>query len=253
MINYLRRVSHLSFTLARSRFKLKNEETWLGLLWYLPGPILKFSLLFLIFSDRLGSNIEGYEIYLFLGIIMFDFFQKSTAESGMVIRSNKGIIRSINFPKEALIGGVVIQALFTHLFEIILFIILLLILKISLIGIVYYLILLLFFALFVFGLCLILSSLTVYFMDLKNIWGFASGLIWFATPIFYAIEGQTRLFYLNLFNPMYYFITIARGFFIDPKVPELWMVLGIVGYSFLFLFIGLLIFNKLKVRFAEMV
>ena len=100
---------------------------------------------------------------------------------------------------------------------------------------------------------LALSAITVYFVDLENVWLFASQLLWFGTPIFYAIEGQNRLMTVNLFNPMYYFITIARDLIIYNKMSELWMIGGMLGFTFLSLVIGLIVFNKLKHKFAEMI
>lgn len=244
----------LSLQLAKAGFKLRNEGSYLGILWYLLNPLLLFILLFLIFSDRLGVGIPSYPLYLLLGIIIFNFFQKATTESTKtIIKDYRGIIKSINFPRESLIGGIVLKTLFSHLFEIILFIIFLLIFGGSLIGLLFYPLILLIFCFFVFGSSLILASLTVYFIDLENIWFFVSKLIWLGTPIFYAIGGQTRLFYLNLLNPLYYFITIAREIIIYSRIPELWMIAGALGYCLLFLIIGLLIFNLLKIKFAEMI
>ena len=244
----------LSLAIAKAGLKLRNEGSYLGVLWYLLNPLLMFTLLLLIFSDRLGGGIPSYPLYLLLGIIIFNFFQQTTREATrLIIRDFRGVLRSINFSREALIGSIVLKGLFSHLFEVILFIAFLLIFRHSLIGMLAYPIILFFLYIFVFGCCLILSALTVYFVDLKNIWVFASTLIWLGTPIFYAIGGQTRLFYFNLLNPLYYFITIARELIIYNKLPELWMLAGGACYSLLFLIIGLLIFGKLKIKFAEMV
>jgi lipopolysaccharide transport system permease protein len=244
----------LSLQLAKAGFKLRNEGSYLGIFWYLLNPLLLFLLLLFVFSDRLGSSISQYPLYLLLGIIIFNFFQRATTESTKtIIRDYRGIIKSINFPRESLIAGNVLKTLFSHLFEIILFIIFILIFKGSLTGLIFYPIIIFFFCIFIFGACLIISSLTVYFMDLENIWFFVSRLIWLGTPIFYAIGGQTKLFYVNLLNPLYYFITIAREIVIYAKIPELWMIMGIGCYSLLFLLAGLLIFNKLKIKFAEMI
>ena len=244
----------LSLTLAKTGFKLRNEGSYLGIFWYLLNPLLLFILLLLIFWDRLGSEIPSYPLYLLLGVILFNFFQQSTTESAKtIIREYRGIIKSINFPRESLIGGIVLKTLFSHIFEIILFIIFILIFKGSLIGLLFYPIILFFFCIFIFGTSLILSSLTVYFLDLENIWFFVSRLIWLGTPIFYAIGGQTKLFYLNLFNPLYYFITVSREIIIYTEIPELWMIFSLIGCSLSFLLIGMLFFNKLKIKFAEMI
>jgi len=244
----------LSFALAKAQFKLRNEGSYLGIFWYLLNPLLMFILLFSIFSDRLGSEIPFYPLYLLLGIIMFNFFQQATTESTRAIIGGYGpLIKSINFPRESLIISIILKTLYSHIFEIILFIILIFILGASLNGLIFYPIILILFCLFTFGSCLILSALTVYFIDLDNIWNFIVRVIWFATPVFYEIGGQTKLFYLNLFNPIYYFITIARNLIIYTKAPELWVITGAAFYSLLFLIIGLLIFNKLKIKFAELI
>ena len=252
ILGSLKGVVGLSLAIARAEFKLRNEGSYLGIFWYLLNPIFLVGLLFLIFSNRLGVHIPNYFLYLFLGIIMFNFFQNSTIESTKsILRENTLLIKSINFPREALVGGIIFKTLFSHLFEIILFMILLLIFSVPVIGIFYYLIILAVFSVFVFGVSLILAALTVYFIDLENIWGFAVRLIWFGTPIFYAIESQTRLFYLNLFNPMYYFITLARGVVLYSKMPANGILFGAIGYALLFFFMGLLLFTKLKNKFAE--
>lgn len=241
----------LSLELAKAEFKLRNEGSYLGIFWYLLNPLLMFGLLFLIFFDRLGQNIPDYPLYLLLGLIIFNFFQQTTVESTNIIRDNRGIIKSINFPKESLIGSIILKFLFSHIFEIILFIIFLILFKAPVYLILFYPLILLLLCIFILGTCLILSSIAVYFVDLENIWAFVVRLIWLGTPIFYAIEGQTKLFYINLFNPMYYFITIARDLIIYTKIPELWMITITIFFSFVFLLIGLLIFNKLKIKFAE--
>jgi ABC-type polysaccharide/polyol phosphate export permease len=243
----------LSFQLAKSGFKLRNEGSYLGILWYLLNPLLLFILLLLIFSDRLGVSIPQYPLYLLIGIIMFDFFQSSTTESTRIIIKDYGdLIKSINFPKEALILGITLKSVFSHLFEMLLLMAFILIFRGSLTGLIFYPLILLLFCIFIFGASLILSSLTVYFIDLENIWNFAVRLIWLGTPIFYSIGGQTKLFYINLLNPIYYFIIISRDIVIYSSFPQLWIVFGALFYSLLFLITGLLIFKKLKIKFAEM-
>jgi len=243
----------LSLALARAQFKERNEGSYLGILWYLLGPFLMFLLLLLVFSDRVGTNIPRYPLYLLLGIVMFNFFQKATSESTKAISINRWIIKSINFPRESLISSIVLATLFSHIFEIVLFIVFALFFKVSPAGLIFYPLILIFFCIFVYGASLILATLNVYFVDLDNIWTFVSRLVWLGTPIFYTIGGQTRLFYVSLFNPMYYFITITRDIIVYTRIPEIWMIIGAVIYSLLFLFIGLLIFNKLKIKFAELI
>jgi len=244
----------LSLELAKAEFKLRNEGSYLGVLWYLLNPLLSFSLLFLVFSDRLGGDIKNYSAYLFLGIIMFNFFQGTTLEAvKSIISENNHLVKSLNFPREALIISVVIKGLFSHLLEVCLFFIFSFFWAQNPFLIFFYLFLLILFVPFVYGVCLMLSSLTVYFVDLENIWNFAVRIIWLATPIFYAIESQTRLFYLNLANPMYYFIETARSVVIYGQLPRGWIIYGVVAFALLFLGAGQFVFGKLKTKIPELV
>lgn len=253
MFGAIKNTLGLSFVMAKADFKLRNEGSYLGIFWYLLNPILTFSLLYVIFSQRLGADVKNYPLYLLLGIIMFNFFQSASIESTKsIIKDNRGLIKSINFPRESLIGALVLKNIFSHIFEIILFLVALVIFNSNPLGVCFYFIVLIFFCLFIFGFCLILSSLTVFFYDLENIWNFAVRLLWLATPIFYAIESQ-KLFYLNLLNPLYYFITISREVVIYGKIPSVWLFSGAFLCGALFLFSGLFIFSRLKNKFAEMI
>ncbi len=247
------RILKLSIAIAKAEIKAKNEGSYLGIFWYLLNPVLTLLLLWAIFFPRLGQHIHHYPLYLLLGIILFNFFQQATTEATRIIRRNARLVKSINFPLESLVGAVILKTLFSHLFEIILFIIVALFLNVPIAGILFYPLILILFCLFCLGACFLLSSLTIYLIDLENIWGFIVRLIWFATPIFYAIEGQTRLFFINLFNPMYYFITITRDILIYSRPPHGWMIAAAICYSVLFVLIGSRVFHKLKIRFSEMI
>lgn len=252
-IQKLKSIIGLSIELAKAEFKLRNEGSYLGILWYLLNPILTFALLFLVFSDRLGGDIPRYPLYLLLGIITFNFFQSTTLESTKALTNNHFLIKSVSFRRESLVIAVVFKNLFSHLSEIIIFIIALVFFKVSLVGMLYYFPILLLFLFFISGCSLILSLLTVYFADLENIWTFAVRIIWFGTPIFYSIAGQAKLLYLNLFNPLYYFITVSRDIIVYNQKPETFIILGTLGFTALSLIVGMVIFNRLKGRIAELI
>lgn len=242
-----------SLTLAVMGFKLRNEGSYLGIIWYLLNPLLMFLLLLLIFSNNLGDDIENYPIYLLTGIIMVNLFLTATSESTKIIRANSGTIRSINYNRESLIGSIVLMAVFSHIFELIMLGVVMVFYGISPWGISLYLLVLLVFSFFTLGVCLMLASVAVYFVDLDNIWSFASKLLWFATPIFYSVSGGEGLGLLIMLNPLYYFITIARKVVIYHETPQTWMVLGATGFAAITMFIGLVLFRKFKKKFAEMV
>ncbi|MBD3319982.1 MAG: hypothetical protein GF350_02700 [Chitinivibrionales bacterium] len=249
----LKKIFRLSVTLAIAEIKLRNEDSYLGIIWYLLNPLLIFGLLLTVFSTRLGQNIPQYPLYLLLGIIMFNFFQRATMDSTRIIQDNKIIIKSIHFPYTSLIGSIILKILFSHLIEIALFGIVLAFFHISPAGILLYPLVLAPFCLFTAGIAFMLCALTAYIVDLENIWLFASRLLWFFTPIFYAIESGSRLHALNAYNPLFHYISIAREMIIYGHIPAWWNVAAATGYALLSLAIGLAVFNNLKSKFAELI
>ncbi len=249
----LARVLKLSFPLAVAQFKLKNEGSYLGIIWYLLNPLLLFMLLILVFGDRLGTGIQDYPLYLLIGIIAFNFFQRTTTEATRIVHENAHLIKSINFPRAALAGSIILKTLFQHMFEVIVLGALMLYFGVPVFRLLFYLPVLLVLIAFSFGVCLCFSAIAVYFPDLENIWLFASRLLWFATPIFYDIGGQGRLFFLNLFNPLYYMIRASRELIIYGTRPSSWVLAGALVYALAGIVIGTSIFNLLKRKLAELI
>ena len=244
---------NLSFVLAKAEFKLRNEGSYLGLLWYLLNPLFTFVLLLFIFQRYFSSGVEHYPLYLLLGIVVFNFFQQATTEATQAIHENKWIIKSIFFPRESLVFAIVIKTFFSNIFEIVLFGFFLVLYNVSIIGLLFYPIFMFFFCIFVVGVSLLLSAITVFFNDFNNVWNFIVRLVWLGTPIFYTINDQPQLLFLNIFNPLYYFITIARDIIIYMKIPEQWLILGALFYSLLFFSLGWFIFRKVKHKFSELI
>lgn len=242
----------LSYQLAIADFKTRNEGTYLGIAWYLLSPLLLFLSLWLIFFDRIGQEIPEYPGYLFIGIILFSFFQNITTSSIRLLRDHFQLINSINFNKATLVLSTVINHLFSHFFEIILVMIVFLIFGISPLGFIFYPLILLLFAAFIYGFSLILTVIGTYFRDLDNIWVFISRLLWFVTPIFYSFEGQTRLYLLNQFNPAYHFINITRELILYNNLAWNSIIIASI-FTIIVLAIGIPLFNKNKYRFAELV
>lgn len=243
----------LSIALAKTDFKLRHEGSYLGMLWYLLNPLIMFLILLFVFSSRFGNNIPNYPAYLLLGIIMYNFFQQITNNSSKILQSNRQLIKSVKFPLWTLIVSTVIRNFYSHILEIAIFLIFMIYFEIPIWGIFIYPLILIFYSIFTLGVSLTLSSLSIYFSDIENIWLFFSRLLFFITPIIYSIGEQKILFFINIFNPLYYFIQVAREVLIYGNLPELWLIFGMIFYTFLSLFIGILFFNFLKFRIPELI
>jgi len=240
-----------SFALANAKFKLKNEGSYLGLIWYLLNPIIIFLFLIAIFTNNLGSKIPNYAAYLFLGIILFNLFQFVTSSSMKVIWGNISLIKSMKIRISTLVQSEIILATYSHLFDLVLLIIILFFTDSLNWSFLFYPFVLILFLIFLYGLSLGIAVITIYFADLENIWAFLVRILFFATPIFYQTNPLSVINYVNLINPLFFFVTFARDIILLGKLPEMFIILGTFGYTFLSLILGLFILNKLKRKVPE--
>ncbi len=242
----------LSLSLAKANFKIRNEGSYLGILWYLLEPLVFLIVLLTIRQSVVNTNIASYQLYLFIGLIMFNFFNAVTNFSTRVIQNNSGFIKSLRINKEVFVISGLLQFVFSHFFEFLILIIFSLFFEIKFLYLlIFYPILFLFFCFFTVGISFILSIVGVYIKDLSNVWSVFTRLLWLITPIFYTIENNSLLQKINIFNPLYYFINIARDIVIYSKLPNIYWVLLIVFCSVFVFLIGLIFFEKSKKSLAE--
>ena len=244
----------LSYSLAKVNFKLRNEGSYLGVLWYLLNPLAFFLIILYIRGAIFSSGgVVNYPAYLLIGLIMINFFNQAVGTSIELIRNNAAFIKSMKISYEVFVLSTIFQVIFSHIFELLLVSVLFLYLHISLVGIVWYVFVFVFFALFTLGACFLGATIGLYFTDLKNIWSIFSQLLFFFTPVFYVAVHGSYLYLSNLANPLFYFFSAARDVSIYGVMPTLLQSGVILFISFGFLAVGLWVFEKYKVTFAEFV
>jgi ABC-type polysaccharide/polyol phosphate export permease len=247
----LKSVLGLSLSLAKTNFKVRNEGSFLGIFWYLLEPLVFFIVLFFIRGVILQKPIENYPMYLFIGLIMFNFFNAVTNYSTGIIQSNAGFIKSLKINKEAFVISGVLQFVFSHFFEFIIFIGFSIYFHNNLLWLLFYPFIFFLFCIFIIGVSFILSVIGVYIKDLKNVWSVVTRLLWFVTPIFYAVSGDSIFQKISMWNPLYHFINITREIIVFHRFPTLFTMFLAVFFSLLVFFIGLYIFEKNKNKLAE--
>ena len=241
----------LSYSLAKTNFKLRNEGSYLGILWYLLNPLSLFiTILFVKQTAFDHVEIAMYPIYLLVGLVMLSYLNRVVSLSTDVIRSNSSFIKSIHIPTEVLVVSSVLHVCMLHIFEVFLILCLAIYMQISLFQVGLYFIATIAFTLFLFGLAFIFATIGVYVTDIGNIWSVVSQLIFFVTPIFYALNPSNSLYTFNLYNPLYYFITFSRDMLIRGTTT-LWTLQMISISCVVSLVIGLAVFGRYRRRFAE--
>ncbi len=241
----------LSYSLAKTNFKLRNEGSYLGILWYLLNPLFLFvTILFVKQTAFNHIEIPLYPVYLLVGLVMLSYLNRVVSLSTDVIRSNSSFIKSIHIPTEVLVISSVLHVFMLHIFEVFLIFCLAIYMQIPLFQIGLYFLATLVFTLFLVGLAFLFSTIGVYITDIGNIWSAISQLIFFITPIFYALNPENSLYTINLYNPLYHFVSFSRDMLIRGTT-SIWTIQMILISCVTSLVIGLTAFGRYRRRFAE--
>jgi ABC-type polysaccharide/polyol phosphate export permease len=253
---YIRKIEdalRLSFTLAKTNFKLRNEGSYLGILWYLLEPLCFFGIILLIGGVINQDSVPYYPLYLFLGLIMFNFFISTTTNALKSITYNAGLIKSMKIDYQSLVMSGVFQFVFSHVLEMVIFLGFMVYFGANFLNLIFYLPIFFFFLLFVLGLSFVLATLEIYISDLSNVWSVLVRLLWFLTPIFYVMPPNSLFQKISYINPLFHFINVSREIIIYGRNPGLHVLFLMVFFSILSLLFGLFIFQRYKSKFPEMV
>lgn len=205
----------LLWQLIKTNFKMRYQNSLLGVLWVLIKPYSTFIVLYFLWS-RLGQQIENYSLYLLLGIIFFTYFQELIVYGQIALLEKAHIILKVNFPRQIAIVSAQINALVSLVINMVLIIAIIFLLRVPVTveGILAFLVLVLITFFFALGISFFLSILTVRLRDLKNIVDLGLFLLYWATPVFYKLDANllgTTTTDLIKANPLTFMLSQVRA------------------------------------------
>ena len=232
--------------LVKRDFTLKYKRTVLGMVWSILSPLATLLIMWLVFKDILGSNIDHFAIYMFTGQVVFSFFSDATMQGMTSLLDNAGIFTKVNIPKYMFLLSKNISSLINFGLTLLVLFVFIIIDGVAItpayLMLIYPIACLI---LFNIGLGLILSALFVFFRDTQHLWGVFSQLIMWVSAIFYSVDKfDAGLQVAFLINPLYSFITYFRSIILYGTIPSVMMHLIILGYTFVVFLIGCLIYKK---------
>ena len=257
---YLRQVwsrRDFAFTMSLYASEAANARTRLGRWWLVLLPSLQAFAYGLVFGLILGElRPANFIPFLITGVFLFSFFSGSFSSGAKSITSNSGLLKTVSFPRILLPLSAVLR-------EFINFVPQLAILGLVMLAFgqkvtwewLYIVPITLLMFLFSTGLAMISARLTVQVKDLGKLVPFITRLMFYSSGIFFEIErifaGIPELLALAMFNPIYDFISLARGALINDldTTPFLWIVSSIWSVG-VFLF-GVFYFWRAEARYGR--
>lgn len=208
--------------LIRRDFIKKYKRTTLGILWSALSPLLLLLTMDVIFGTFFGRNMPHYTIYLFCGLLLFNYFANSTRAAMRVLYDNSPIFSKVPVPMHYfLISQSVAQAI-DFVVSLLVFFIFVAIDHIAFHWRFLYLLYPLACLYFInFGIGMFLSTLYIFFRDISYLWPVITRIIMYASAIFYdasILPGIMRRL-LNC-NPLYLCVSYFRQLIIHSTVPN---------------------------------
>ena len=243
----------LLWILVARNLKIRYKSSALGFFWTLLNPIFLI-VIYATFLSILKFNPGTPEFLpmLVIGIIVWQCLAMCIGDSMQTILGNSTLIKKTAFPRIVLPLAMVKANFVNFLLSSVVLVVYLQVVNMP-ISAAYWLpvVMLTHFALCL-GVSLVLSCSNVFFRDTEHIVSVLMLAWFFMTPIIYPFDYiPARFQALAFLNPLTGVVTAYRGILMssDTAGPGLLVMSFLV--SWLGLVVGILVFQKLQVRFAE--
>lgn len=246
---------YLLWVLILRNVKSLYRGSVLGVIWTLLNPLLTMFVLSVVYSKVFGRDIVDmeYPVYVLSGMIIFNsIFRQGTTSALTSIVDKRALVMQTTvsvtiYPRVQVLTAIVNYAFsYIALLSVMLiykqpFKITLLLSFVPVIGT----------ALFTMGVAYFVSTLYVYFRDVKNVYNVFVTLLTYLTPIFYTVESlkSERAEKFLILNPMYYYVGYFREIIIG-NVPSLNYHLLIFGMGVAVYFLGYAFISVNKKKFV---
>lgn len=234
-------------------FKTRYKRSYLGILWSLLNPLFIIIVYTLAFDYIIKMRVKDFPMFFMCAYLPWSYFTASLSLSLASLSDSGYLIKAVYFPREILPLSIVLSCLLHFLITFIFVFPILMIFGYSPHWAVLSLpVIILLQSLFIFGVCLLLSSIHVLFRDIRYILDVILTVWFWLTPIVYPISliPDRYLFFYKL-NPMTIFVMAYREVLLNGElpVPVYWIALLVATSASLLL--GYFPFMRIRKRLAE--
>jgi ABC-2 type transport system permease protein/lipopolysaccharide transport system permease protein len=235
------RFREVLINLLSQDLKVKYKRTYLGYIWSLLNPVLQLAVLTAVFSHIMRLGIKDYTLFLFSGLLAWTFVSTSLLTASSSLLESENFIKKVYLPKLIFPLSKVCLRLVDFFFSLVALGIIMAILGFAFKATIALLpVAIVILVVFVLGLSVILSVLTVYFRDIQYLVGVFLQLLYFGTPIIYPMEQLPSQYRIILqLNPFYPPIHLFQQVIYYGQAPSAQEWLTASGIALLSLVVGL--------------
>jgi lipopolysaccharide transport system permease protein len=215
----------LLYFLTWRDLKVRYKQTVVGVAWVLFQPFVSMVVFTVFFGTFANMPTDGapYPIFVFLGLIFWQFFSTAVSDISGCLISNQGIVSKVYFPRMIL----PLSMIFTRFIDFLVATSILIFLMFyyhfvpNLSGFLVFPVLCLVTALAALGLGLWFASLNVKYRDVRYVIPFFIQMLMFVTPVVYSSSILGKYGWFLALNPLAGVIKTARSEFLH-SFPTNW-------------------------------
>ncbi len=245
----------LLLALTKKEIKARYKHAVLGFLWIFINPLIQMFVMGFVFSLVFEFKVDNYYLFLFTGLLPWNFFSLSVKKATPRIVWDRNLIKKSSFPRSVIPLSIVLSHFFHFLISWGIYAVFLILTQgfsfFTPLFVLTQLIAIILLLVFICGISLITSCLNVFYRDI-NFFIQALTLIWFyATPVIYPLKAIPEK-YLNLFylNPLSGIFSFLQKSFTGNNFPFLIFLAQII-FIFFILGLGIIIFKSKEKYFDD--
>lgn len=241
-------------SMIRRDLRGRYKASVLGFLWTFLNPLFQLFIYTMVFSVIMRANIEDFYIYLFIGLVPWNFFSASLAGGASCVVAQENLIKKIYFPRLVLPITYVTSALVNMLLTFIIIFVVLIFSGhgINVLALCFLPIVFLVEYVLALGICMLTSALTVYFRDLEYILNILAMAWMYLSPIMYTTEMvPENLRSIFKLNPLTAIIEAYHEILYYKMIPQISTLGSAIIWGIVFLIVGVFTFEKLQKNFVE--
>ena len=232
--------------LTASEIKRKYARSVLGILWSVLNPLLSMIVIALVFSTMFRGRIENYPVYILIGQTMWSLISNATKAPMTALVDNKNLLIKSKLPKQIFTMSRVYTAFVNFLYSLIALVAILLFFRI--VPTKYTLLFpipVLLCLIFSMGVSFILSTVYVFFGDIKHLYIVFLNMVYYLSAIFYPVDGLPGFMQRVVGNnPVYLFIHCARDCALNGVLSHWTVWVKMCIWAFGMLIIGIVVYKS---------
>lgn len=246
MAEKIRHFLELLWGMTEKELRARYKHTIFGFLWVFINPLIQMLIIGFIFPLFIKEPIEHYNLYLFTGLLTWNFFSLSLSKTTPSIVFERSLIKKARFPHAVIPLSIILSNTINLMLAFLLILLPSIFLHVfSLTRLTYGIIGLVMLLGFTTGLSLLTAALDVRYRDV-NFFVQAILIVWFyVTPIVYSIYSVPRhMIWIWRLNPMTAPVQFFQHAFVNFPAPGVAMISVNATIIIFVLIMGILIFQK---------